>query len=80
LHSGDIRDRQSGEDPDSGDSRVVGERAALEAMEPLRVVTYDLPGVPVPIRVCTRPPPEALAVASALGYTLPARLPLFAAA
>ena len=55
-------------------------RAALEALEPLRVVTYDLPGVPVPIRACTRPTPEALAVASALGYTLPARLPLTAAA
>jgi hypothetical protein len=38
------------------------------------------PGVPVPIRACTRPTPEALAVASALGYTLPARLPLSAAA
>ncbi len=47
---------------------------------PLRAVTYDLPGVPVPIRDCTRPTPEALAVAAALGYTLPARLPLTAAA
>ncbi len=55
-------------------------RAALEALEPLRVVTYDLPGIPVPIRACTRPTPEALAVASALGYTLPARLPLAAVA
>ncbi len=55
-------------------------RAALEAMEPLRLVTYDLPGVPTPIRVCTRPTSEALAVATALGYTLPARLPMPAAA
>jgi len=55
-------------------------RAALEAIEPLRVVTNDLPGVPVPIRVCTRPTPQALAVASALGYNLAARLPLSAAA
>ncbi len=47
-------------------------RAALEALEPLRVVTYDLPGVPVPIRACARPTPEALAVATALGYILPA--------
>ncbi len=37
------------------------------------------PGVPTPLRVCTRPTPEALAVASALGYSLPARLPLSAA-
>ncbi|MDA8330553.1 MAG: hypothetical protein M0027_04985 [Candidatus Dormibacteraeota bacterium] len=43
------------------------------------MVTYDLPGIPVAIRACTRPTPEALAVASALGYTLPARLPLAAA-
>jgi len=47
---------------------------------PLRVVTYDIPGVPLPIRACTRPTPEALAVASALGYTLPAPLPVSAAA
>lgn len=45
--------------------------AALEVLEPLRVVTYDLPGVPVPIRACTRPTPEALAVASVLGGTAP---------
>jgi hypothetical protein len=55
-------------------------RAALEAMEPLRVVSYELPGVTAPLRVCTRPTPEALAVAAALGYSLPARLPRSAAA
>ena len=51
-------------------------RAALEALEPLRVVSYDLPGLPTPIRVCTRPTPQALALVSGLGYTLPTRLPL----
>ena len=55
-------------------------RTALEALEPRRVVTYDRPGVPVPIRTSTRPTSEALAAASALGFTLPARLPLSAAA
>ena len=37
------------------------------------------PPLPTPIRICTRPTPQALAVVSALGYTLPTRLPLPAA-
>lgn|GEM_PF-4251898 len=53
--------------------------SARAALEPLRVVIYDLPGVSVPIWARTRPTPEALAAASALGYTLPDRLPLSAA-
>ncbi|MDA8332020.1 MAG: hypothetical protein M0027_12650 [Candidatus Dormibacteraeota bacterium] len=51
-------------------------RAAREALEPLRVVSCNLPRVQVPIRTCTWHTPKALAVASALGYTVPARLPL----
>jgi hypothetical protein len=40
-------------------------RAALEAMEPMRMVTFHLLGVPAPLRVCIRPTPGA--VVSALG-------------
>ncbi len=56
--------------------QVGAPHSARAALEPLRVVTIAVPGVPAPLRTYTRPTPEAVAVALALGCTLPSRLPL----
>ncbi len=42
-------------------------QVAVEALEPLRLATYHLPGVSTPIRTPPRPIPNALTVAGAEG-------------
>jgi hypothetical protein len=68
--------------PPAGAGRTgISARAALEALETLKLVDYELPvQTSRRIRVFTKPRPEALAVIAKLGLKLPSQLTLPSAA